>query len=440
MSIIILIPALICLVALFHWSLTRTFLNVYLPIFTLVPIYYFWKVAALPPITFGEAALLPLGFAILIKEWRNWKFTTMDVVLGVFLFSTYYADQLADRHVAAVFGLFDGVCNALIPYMIGKLLIEQKGARVAVVKRFLFLLFVCCLISSYEYKMGQNPFSRVFRGMFPDETFAWNTQIRWGFGRVSGAFGQSELAGMIFLCGFVLALWMGYNHLWEPRFSKPRWLKWKKSAIISWTVGLTLLMTQARGPWLGCVVAVPVAFVGHAKNVLRRAVIVGVLVIVGGAVTYVGLKHYVNSATTSDEQQTAQYRQQLLDNYIPVAKQGGAWGWGVDFPRIGGQGSIDNEYLFVALVQGWVGLLAFCLIAVETLLRMAASAFITPEVEDKTFAFSLLGIYLGMLVTLFTVFLGLQPYQLFFLLAGWSQVLPMRPVRETRPVFEHVLT
>jgi hypothetical protein len=440
MSIIILIPAVICLVALFRWSLAQTVLNVYLPVFTLVPIYYYWKTAALPPVTFGEAVLLPLGWAILIKEWRNWKFTTMDVVVGVFLFTTYYADSLAERRVASIFGLFDGVCNALIPYMVGKLLIEQKGIRVAFVKRFLFLLFVCCLVSSYEYKMGQNPFSRVYRGLFPDETFAWNTQVRWGFGRVSGAFGQSELAGMIFLCGFVLALWMGYNQLWEPRFGRPQWLRWKKSAIISWTLGLTLLMTQARGPWLGCLVAVPVAFIGHARNIVRRALLVTVLLTVGGGLTYVALKHYVSSAPTSDEQQTAQYRQQLLDNYIPVAEQGGAWGWGVDFPRVGGQGSIDNEYLFVALVQGWVGLLTFSLIALETLVRMAASALVTPEIEDRTFAFSLLGIYLGMLVTLVTVFLGLQPYQLFFLLAGWSQVLPMRPVRSPQPVFEHVLT
>ena len=85
MSIIILIPALACLIALFCWSTTRTFLNIYLPVFFLVPIYYFWKVAALPPIDFGEAALLPLGFAILIKDLRHWRPTLMDLSLVLFI-------------------------------------------------------------------------------------------------------------------------------------------------------------------------------------------------------------------------------------------------------------------------------------------------------------------------------------------------------------------
>jgi hypothetical protein len=440
MSIIILIPALICIIALFRNSATKAFLNIYLPVFFLLPIYYFWKVAALPPIDFAEAALIPIGLAIIVKELRNWRPTLMDASLVAFIFSSCYADSVADRQTAFIFNLFSALITALIPYMIGKLLIEQRRARIATVKRIVLLLSINCVISAYEYRMGQNPYTLMFRHFFPGETFAWKTQIRWGFGRVSGPFGQSELAGIILIFGLVLALWAGYYHVWEPRFRHfRRWPVSKATTYVS-LIALTLLMTQARGPWIGALVAIPIAFIGRAQRVLRTAIITVLCLALGGALLYVGLNHYTSGPTTSQEQETAQYRQQLLTNYIPIAKQGGAWGWGHSFPRAAGQGSIDNQYLFVALTQGWVGLLAFCLIAVESLARMFASAVLAQEKSDRYFAWSMFGIMIGLLVTAFTVFLGLQTYQLFFLLAGWSQALPLRPKAATQIAFKSVYT
>jgi hypothetical protein len=440
MSIIILIPALACIIALFRDSTTKAFLNIYLPVFFLLPIYYFWKVAALPPIDFAEAALLPLGFAILIKDLRHWRPALMDLSLALFIMSSCYSDYLNEPRTSFVLALFSTLVTALVPYMIGKLLIEQHHARIATIKRIVLLLVITCVISAYEYKMGQNPFSLAFRHFFPDETFAWKTQIRWGFGRVSGPFGQSELAGIILIFGIVLALWAGYYHFWPQRFRYfHRWPLSKSTTFIA-LIALTLFMTQARGPWLGAIVAIPIAFIGRSQRVLRTAIITILCLTIGGAIVYVGLNHYTSGPTTSEEQETAQYRQQLLTNYIPVAKAGGPWGWGQDFPRVGGQGSIDNQYLFVALTQGWVGLLAFCLIAAESMVHMFASAMLAQEKSDRYFAWSMLGIMLGLLVTSFTVFLGLQTFQLFFLLAGWSQALPTRQKETTQLAFETVYT
>jgi hypothetical protein len=43
--------------------------------------------------------------------------------------------------------------------------------------------------------------------------------------------------------------------------------------------------------------------------------------------------------------------------------------------------------------------------------------------SDRAFIFSLLGIILGIAITVGTVYLGSQPYELFFLLIGWSQAV-----------------
>jgi hypothetical protein len=442
MPIIILIPTVICIFALFRVSVQRVFLNLYIPIFMMLPVYYFWKVATLPPVDLSEAILLPLGIAIFIKEIRRWRFAPMDLWVVLFIFTTYYADALNNHSTASTFDLFDSLCTVLVPYMAGKLLIEHDGMRSAVVKRMMFCLFLACIVSMYEYRMGQNPFTLVVARFFPDEHFPWKTQIRWGFGRVSGPFGQSELAGMMLFFGLVMTLWLGYNHLWEPKFKLARWLPGRKSAVIAWTIGIVLLMTQARGPWIGTIAAVPIALIGRARRVAFTAVLVAVFLVVGGSAAYVGLKAYANAdgPTTSSEQENAQYRTELLDHYIPVAEAGGPWGWGQDFPRIAGQGSIDNEYLFVALTQGWVGLLAFCMIALESLYCMLYGALYNPTQRDRYFSYSLMGVFVGLLITIFTVFLGNQPYQLFFLLAGWSQAARVKRSSKPELVFEQVYT
>ena len=440
MPIVILIPFFLCLAALFRDSVQKAFLNIYLPVFMLFPIYYYWKVASLPPIDLSEAVLLPIGMGILLREMPRWRLSTMDLWVGLFIFTSYYSDYLHDHNVASIFDLFACLCVAVIPYTAGKVLIEQHGARIATVKRIVFLLFVASLIGTYEYRMGSNPYTLVWARFFPGESFAWKTQIRWGWGRVSGPYGQSELAGMMLFFGLVLTLWLTYNKLWEPKFSRAKWLPLSKSTIIVWTIGLVLLMTQARGPWIGSIIAVPIALIGRTRRVLRATVILGLLGTIGGGLMYVGLQHYISGPTTSSEQEDAQYRQHLLDNYKPIAAAGGPWGYGQDFPRVPGQGSIDNEYLFVALTQGWVGLLAFVLLAGQTLVKMIAAAIYSSTKRDRYFAFSLLGVFLGLLITIFTVYLGNQPYELFFLLAGWAQAL--RPKREAlpMPVFQQVYT
>ena len=438
MPIVILIPFLLCVLALFRDSAQKAFLTVYLPIFMLFPIYYFWKVASLPPIDLSEAALVPLGIAMVAKEMPRWRFSLMDFWMAVFIFTSYYADSLNKHEVASTFELFSTICIALIPYMAGKLLIEQNGGRVEIVKRIVYLLFVASIISAYEYRMGQNPFTLIFARIFPDERFAWKTQIRWGFGRVSGPYGQSELAGMMLFFGLVLTFYLAHNKLWEPKFERARWLPFQKSTIIAWVIGITLLMTQARGPWIGSLVAVPIAFIGRTKRVLRASLLFGTLCLVGGPLSFIGFQHYANAPASSAEQETANYRSHLLDNYIPVAKMGGPWGWGQDFPRALGQGSIDNEYLFVALTQGWVGLLAFCMLCVGGLYHLVMGAIYNPTKRDRYFAFSLLGIFVGMLITIFTVFLGNQPYELFFLLIGWAQAVRTRPATQLVPSFQQV--
>ena len=80
------------------------------------------------------------------------------------------------------------------------------------------------------------------------------------------------------------------------------------------------------------------------------------------------------------------------------------------------------------------------MIALEALYYMLYGAILNPTQRDRYFSYSLLGIFVGLLITIFTVFLGNQPFELFFLLAGWSQAARVKRVTKPELTFEQVYT
>jgi hypothetical protein len=135
------------------------------------------------------------------------------------------------------------------------------------------------------------------------------------------------------------------------------------------------------------------------------------------------------------ETQTAQYRQIMIDNYIPIAELGGAWGWGNIFPIIEGQTSIDNEFLFVWITQGYIGLIILILIFIEATITLVRLGIRARLFQDRYLAFSLLGIVLGLALCLGTVWLTEVPYLLFFVLMGWFESIQPAAIAnaKTRP-------
>jgi hypothetical protein len=253
--------------------------------------------------------------------------------------------------------------------------------------------------------------------------------VRWGFGRLAGPFSQSELAGMIFLTGLLLMIWVRQRKYPDERMPSLSDPTMKRSKLIYFILLITLVMTQARGPWLGTIVALGIASIGKARQPLRRAVLIVSLGLMIGIPTYVLGKAYISGPRTDfgSERETAQYRAELIDNYLPIAQLGGAWGWGKMFPRIGGQDSVDNEYLFLYLSQGYVGAIMFILIITEASIALIRVGLKSGTMRERHFIFTLLGIILGIAFTLTTVFLGAQSHEVFFLLLGWAQ-----SVRATR--------
>lgn len=427
MDIVILFPALLCTAGLYFWGAPRTFLNICLPILVLLPTYFYWKVNGFPNVDFSLAVLMPLGVALVPLLGLRWKWTRSDLWMLLYILSSAAADFRFGETSLAKYRLFDVIFAALVPYMAGKLLIEQAGARFETVKRIVQILWLSCLVAIPEFVIKINLFSRIGMHIFPGQWPGWSTQLRWGFGRVAGPYGTAEIYGLILGTGLLLLLWIQQWSTPALPFLRPHVVSSKRLVQLALlTLVTTLLMTQSRGPWLGTLLALPFALAGRAKNVKRAALLVGLGIVSVAVPAYIAVDHYTSGPRVNygTEQETAQYRRQLLINYLPLAEQGGLWGWGTFHPVLDGQPSIDNEFLRVFLTQGYIGVAAYMLLILEagiSLVRVGISAELR---EDRHFCFTLFGIIAGWTLTLSTVYMGAQSYELFFLLAGWTQVIP----------------
>ena len=431
MSFIILIPALASVVALFFWSPGTVFRNITLPVVLLCPNYFYWKVAMLPPVDFADAVFLPLGIGICLYSLRLWRLTWLDVAMGLFVLSSCASDRMTGHTTASTFELFDSVCRGAVPYLAGRLLIEQEGKRAATLRRIVVLMFAGVLVAVYEFFAKANPYKIIFQPFFKGEVFALGTQIRSGYGRLSGPFSDAEVAGMMLTFGILATMWLARYQDWGRRIRDAHWFPLRKSTLVAGALLGGLMMTQSRGPELGLVFGLPVALVGRSKRVVRSALIAAGVLLVAGVVGSLAISRYsATKSPTSDEQQTAIYRALLIKNYLPMALHDGAFGYGPNFPRMGEresltgvQDSIDNQYLFVTLTQGYVGFFSFVFMCLATVYHLTWAGIYNPAKSDRAFAFTLLGIFVAGLVTIATVYLGFQTYVFFFLMVGWAQAV-----------------
>jgi O-antigen ligase len=426
------------------WWITATqsakaaFFNVYLPVLLLIPDNFRLPIDGLPDPTFSQSAILPIGFAV---GWRaifkrEWTFTFLDFCILAFVAWQFISDFHNVGYGDAQNLLFDMVTLAVLPYMCGKALIEPAGLRAQFARRFVWLLFVVSMISIYEFRMGAGLFRPAFMRFFPGQDAGWFTQLRWGFGRIAGPYGHAILMGSILSIAYLLCRWLSQSGQWETHFKWLGEIPFTKPQIL--TVGLVvgMLMTLSRGPWLGAVCGLVIASIGVSAKpnfALKRAILI---LAAGGVLFFYGGKAYLSNSPppdhlttgsekhlTSEVEQSTAYRAELFDKYVDIAMRRPIWGWGrANWPQVPGMSSIDNNYLFIALNTGLVGLALFVGMILIAAARLFHSGFSAMQVDatERSFRFTLLGIVAAITVSTASVFLGSQLYPLLFLILGWT--------------------
>ena len=404
-------------------SIADAVVNVYLLVFLLIPSFYGFRIPHLPGLNFGEAALIPIVIALLARHGREWKFSRADIWMILFFGGAYYSElSHSGSAPAGLIGITD-VLEGVLPYILGKMLLEQDGVRERFCRRYVYICFFVAVVSVWEFRMGRDLFITLESTLFSQPDFGG--QFRGGFIRIAGSFGGSIQAGTVLSIAWLMSMWLGV--LDKSRGNERKHWGLRQSTILSLGIAGGLIMTLSRGPIIGTIVAYFIARVGKAKNMGRTAVITTVLLAVVGTIGVIQLKQYTSGslfAAKTQEQMNAIYRRLLLDEYKPYIEKGGFFGYGVvDRPVVPGMFSIDNAFLNIQLLQGNLGLWTLMLLGFEALLAAFLAAYRSAQRVDIYFALCMAGGMAGFLLAMTSVWLGPPMFQLFFLLVGWSQSL-----------------
>src|SRR6185369_12998248 len=278
--------------------------------------------------------IIPIVIIYLARGAKGWKFTITDLFVFGFAFCNGYSQFLSTGYNDAQNLIFDMLGDVVFPYVLAKGIIESSGMRVQFAKKMVTILAIVALAQAYEFRFMACPFKIMLERFFPFQGIGWVTTIRYGFGRAAGPFGHCILAGLILGAGFRLQRWLQQNGHWADK---------RKAQLLTLLMVGGMVMSQARGPWLGAALGSTIVLVGRAKN--RRVMLMTLLTlfIVVGTPCYLAFKAYVSvgrAGATSSTQETAAYRKELMDKYTDIALQKATWGWGEnEWPQVVGMPS-----------------------------------------------------------------------------------------------------
>jgi hypothetical protein len=400
------------------------FLNVYLPCTFLLPVYYAARLPHLPPESASSWALLPLGLSLLVVSGAP-RLRRMDLWLFLFIVSFFMSEYYCETNQKDGLNLFlSNAFQMVLAYIVGRRLIEPD-LRIATTRRIVLLLLWLTPAILYEYRMAQNPW--IDFGSRLNLSVGSYVQLRGGHARVQACFGHPILAGILFGTAILFSCYLTDIYRRDKLGLGSLFSRLERYHVPILLLSLFLLLTQSRGPMMSTALGYSIVQVPKFRHFKFAAAVLALFFIIGGAIVYDYFEKYTNVPDTgqlSEEQESALYRREMLDNYKVVADQGGWLGWGVlSFPKVAGQNSIDNSYLLIRLSQGRLGLYLFVLLAVEGIATTMYKAFTFQTREDRFFAFTLLAALVSLFASLYTVYLGTQLIPVSFLLLGWSQSL-----------------
>lgn len=426
MGFIVLIPAVWGAYVAFRHSPARAFVEVYIPVLLLLPMYFRWSLPALPDPTFEQATILPIAAIFLVREGKRWKFSFGDLLIFSFAACNAISEYVNTGYDSAQNLMFDQVASVVLPYILAKGLIEPHRIRVAFAKRFVSCLCIVSILSIYEFRFALTPWI-LLRRFYPGQGLEWGTSFRYGFARIGGPFGHAILAGLIFAIAFRLQRWLEWSGYWQPHFRRLRGFKISKPRLITAVIVCGIVMTMVRGPWLGGILGACLTAVGRTRHR------VGALLTIAAALLMIGLpvasSFYAYASVgrahaKTVSQETAAYRMELLTKYVDTAMERPAWGYGLNtWPKDPSAPSIDNSYLLLSLMHGLIAAGLLVAIMITTTFRLIRFEMRAPTIYPlgSSLGFTLAGIFVVYFVTIATVYMGLQTIPVFAIIAGWSE-------------------
>lgn len=414
MQPIVVLPFLAVLVMLARRGFREALVFTALPALLLLPNYYIWKLPGIPQFNFHNYMFLALGAALLLgREKSLYRVHALDAIV-LFHVAWMTISEFETKGFADAQNLFVlRTMSITLPYVIGRAVGSHNGLLVGTLMMLALVGAGIGWASPYEARMGRNPFD-FWRDIWPTSVPWDGVLYRSGLRRVSGPFAQPICQGFYFSMMIPFIWWLN-----DQRLIADRRIQW--FAMGGSIVGLALSLS--RGPIMGAVMSVGIIWLGWQKArlaVFTAAILIGgfgTAMIIEDAIAYVSV---TRGEARTPEQETAAYRNEMLDNYLEVVDEKPTYGFGKDnFPVVKGQKSIDNQYLFLSLSHGLPAAISFLLMMLVPALWLIPKLLRLPP-GDPLGRLGWVGasVQLGAIVTQVTVFSGPQTVEVLLLLLG----------------------
>lgn len=408
------LPAFIALAIGLIRSPQKAFYSVYLPVLLLLPAIYLAITPGFPLLTFHQTTIIPITLLALFSEGSRWRWTLTDfLVLIIFLIGVYSETINEDFH-EGINRTAITLCNIVGPYICGKALIHPKKLTIPFAKRFAFLMAVNIVLGLYELRMTAVPQVFVTGWFFPgQDAFDWPPLYRFGFVRMSGPFMSAIFFGIAVTMALLLHYWLMKLKLANKRY------QWLELAILIFG----LIFSFSRGPWLAALLSSFLAGAAFSRHLKKSLLLRFALVTLAAIILFNFFLNYQTLPTTETEG-TILYRANLWQKYQAAIQEKFWFGWGLkNFPSEGGMASIDNNFLYIWILNGFSSLLVFIAIIFWGSIRLVKKGILSGGKAPltSTLAIIFFSIYVSFTIVFLTVYMGLQVEPLFYLFVGWSE-------------------
>lgn len=427
LAYIVLIPGLLAAWIGFNRSPQAAFLFVYLPTLLLLPEYYRLDLPGVPSPTFSQAAVVGTAAAFFARGAPGYQFSATDLLVCAFIISASVSEFFAGGYWDAQNLAWNLLTWIGLPYLLAKSMIEPLNLHMRFAKTIVLLLAAVAVISVYEFRFGATPWRVIFDAFFPVGGRSWVTTFRWGFARTAGPYGHAILAGILMVVAFRLQRWLEVNQVWAHKPRIAPWLPISQARLITLVLVAGVIMTMVRGPWIAAILAAVLIAIGRSQH---RGLAIGGVAIGGPVIGIPVTSWFLDYVSVGREgaltvaQESAAYRWELLSEYGGIAMENFWFGWGLTgWPAVRGMESIDNYYLLLLLMHGVLGLGLFVGILISMLVRLLIRGLREPHLHagGSSLSFTLASMYVVYIVSVGTVYLGLQAVPMLFLITGWAE-------------------
>lgn len=416
-------------------GLEKTFLQVWIPFFLVMPTTFFVNIIGLPDPNFMQAAIIPMLFVLLRDQRHLMKVGRMEVLLIAYCVIRISMDFVSRGYSDAQNYAFYMITALIGPYLLGRYVINRREMDIETSKMFVLIFLIFFPMFVYELKFWVSPVFAVFGSFFPNA--GSGLSLRYGLARTAGSFSHPILACIMVVVAYRLHRWLSWQGVWDRIQPGPLgWIQRTTRFVplafkhqVSIALILMALMTISRGPWIGAFAGATLTMVGNFKHRGRWLVVVLLLFVVGGIGGKMALEAYITpeiGEAISGEAQTMLYRKEMLDRYKDFLLDKMWTGWGLTtVPEIPGMESVDNAYFLMALQHGILAPALFVMIFIYAIASQIKFGLKAPK-DESPIGFTFSGIYITCFIAFATVYMGAQTEPMLFLLLGWGESIKNR--------------